>query len=118
MIFTTAPQALRARSTKTTSVATACAVGAILNSVGKTLNVAGAAVGAVTGTVAGAVRDFRVAGVGLDFVEEAERLLKPGKVGLVAEFEEAWIITVDVAFEFASGQIFRRTRSEMAEALF
>jgi uncharacterized membrane protein len=91
------------------------AVGSLIGLLGGPV---GMAVGAVTGTVAGAVRDFWVAGVGLDFVEEAERLLKPGKVGLVAEIEEEWIIPVDAALESAGGQIFRRTRSEMAEALF
>ena len=34
--------------------------------------------------VAGAVRDFWLAGVGLDFIEAATRHLQPGKVALVA----------------------------------
>jgi Protein of unknown function (DUF1269) len=76
------------------------------------------AIGAVTGSVAGAVRDFWVAGVGLDFVEAATQHLQPGKVALVAEIEEEWVIPVDVALEAAGGQVFRRARSEVAEAQF
>ncbi len=78
----------------------------------------GMAVGAVTGTVAGAVRDFWAAGVGLDFIEDAQRLLVPGKVALVAEVEEEWITPVDTALEAAGGQVFRRTRTELVEAQF
>lgn len=76
----------------------------------------GVAVGAMTGTVVGAVRDFWVAGVGLDFIEEADRFLQPGKTALVAEIEEEWVIPVDTALEAAGGRIFRRHRSELAQA--
>ena len=76
------------------------------------------AVGAMTGAVAGAVRDLWVAGVGLDFVEETERLLKPGKVALLAEVEEEWVMPVDAALEAAGGQVFRHTRTEVAEAQY
>jgi hypothetical protein len=76
------------------------------------------AIGAATGTLAGAVRDFWVAGVGLDFVEEAEAQLQPGKVALVAEIEEEWVIPVDTALEAAGGRVFRSTRTEVAEAQF
>lgn len=78
----------------------------------------GVAVGAVTGTVAGAVRDFWVAGVGLDFIEEAQKLLQPGKVAVIAEIEEEWVIPVDAALEAAGGQVFRRARSDVVEAQF
>jgi uncharacterized membrane protein len=78
----------------------------------------GLAVGAVAGTMAGAVRDFWVAGVGLDFVEETERLLTPGKVAVIAEVEEDWILPVDSKMEAAGGIVFRRTRAEVATAEF
>jgi uncharacterized membrane protein len=91
------------------------AVGSLIGLLGGPL---GLAVGAVTGTVVGAVRDFWVAGVGLDFIEEAERMLQPGKVGLVAEIEEEWIVPVDHALEAAGGMVFRRSRSEVAEAQY
>jgi uncharacterized membrane protein len=73
---------------------------------------AGVAIGAATGTVAGAIRDFWTAGVGLDFIEVALQHLKPGKVALVAEVEEEWVIPIDAALEAAGGQVFRRSRTE------
>jgi uncharacterized membrane protein len=95
--------------------ATGLAVGSLIGLLG---GPAGVAVGAVTGTVVGAVRDFWAAGVGLDFVEQAERHLQPGKVALLAEIEEEWIIPVDAALEAAGGHVYRRARSEVAEAQF
>ena len=94
---------------------TGLAVGGLIGLLG---GPAGVAVGAATGAVLGAVRDFWTAGVGLDFVEEAERFMKPGKVALVAEIEEEWVIPVDSALEALGGHVFRRTRSEVAEAQY
>jgi uncharacterized membrane protein len=95
--------------------ATGLAVGSLIGLLGGPV---GVAIGAVTGTVTGAVRDFWVAGVGLDFIEEATQHLQPGKVALVAEIEEEWVIPVDSALEAAGGHVFRRTRTEVAEAQF
>lgn len=78
----------------------------------------GVALGAVTGTLVGALRDLWAAGVGLDFVAQAEKLLLRGKVALVAEVEEEWVTPVDAALEAVGGHVFRRTRTEMAEAQF
>jgi len=94
---------------------TGLAVGSLIGLLGGPV---GMAIGAVTGSVAGAVRDFWVAGVGLDFVEEATRHLRPGKVALLAEIEEEWVIPVDSALEAVGGMVFRRTRTEVAEAQF
>lgn len=98
-----------------TGTVTGLAVGGLIGLLGGPV---GMAIGAVTGTVAGAVRDFWVAGVGLDFVEAAGQHLQPGKVALVAEIEEEWVIPLDLALETAGGRVFRRTRSEVAEAQF
>lgn len=95
--------------------ATGLAVGSLIGLLG---GPAGVAVGAMTGTVAGAVRDFWAAGVGLDFIEEATEHLQPGKVALVAEIEEEWVIPVDSALEAVGGQVLRRSRTEVAEAQF
>lgn len=91
------------------------AVGAMVGLLGGPV---GVAVGALTGTVVGSIRDFWVAGVGLDFVEEARRHLEAGKVAVVAEVEEEWVYPVDSALEALGGQTFRRTRSEIAEAQY
>ena len=93
--------------------ATGMAVGSLI---GLLAGPAGVAIGAVTGTLAGALRDFWVAGVGLDFIEAIAAHLQPGKVALVAEIEEEWVIPLDTALEAAGGHVFRRTRSEFAEA--
>jgi uncharacterized membrane protein len=94
---------------------TGLAVGSLIGLLGGPV---GVAVGAATGTAVGAVRDFWMAGVGLDFVEEAEKHLQPGKVALVAEIEEEWVTPVDAALEAIGGRIFRRARVEVAEAQF
>lgn len=91
------------------------AVGSMIGLLGGPL---GLVVGAVTGAVAGAMRDFWVAGVSLDFIEETERSLQPGKVAVVAEVEEEWVIPVDAAIEAVGGRVFRRSRTEVAEAQF
>lgn len=91
------------------------AVGSLIGLLGGPV---GLAVGALTGTLVGAVRDFWAAGVDLDFVEEAGKNLRPGKVALVAEIEEEWVIPVDSALEAAGGSVLRRSRNEVAEAQF
>ena len=91
------------------------AVGSLIGLLGGSM---GLAVGGVTGTVVGAVRDFWVVGVGLDFIEAAETMLLPGKVALLAEIEEEWVIPVDAALEAAGGRVLRRTRTEVAEDQF
>jgi hypothetical protein len=78
----------------------------------------GLLIGASTGAVAGTLHDFWVAGVGMDFIEEAERLMTPGKVAVVAEIEEEWVTPVDVAMASLGGTVLRRARSEALEAQF
>ena len=95
--------------------ATGLAVGSLIGLLGGPM---GVAVGAMAGTMVGAVRDFWGAGVGLDFIEEADKHLQPGKVALVAEIEEEWVMPVDIALEGAGGRVFRCTRSEVAEGQF
>lgn len=77
---------------------------------------AGVALGALAGTTAGALRDFWVAGVGLDFVEEVTRHLRPGRVALVAEIDEEWVLPVDAALESEGAKVFRRSRVDVLEA--
>lgn len=89
------------------------AVGGFVGMLGGPL---GVAVGAATGGVIGAVRDFWAAGVGLDFVQEADGRLRPGKVAVIAEVEEDWVATVDAAMEAVGGVVFRRARADVAEA--
>jgi uncharacterized membrane protein len=78
----------------------------------------GLAVGAVAGTMIGALRDFLVTGVGIDFIEEANGFLHAGKVALIAEIEEDWIIPVDSRMENLGGVVFRRARADVLQAHF
>ena len=89
------------------------AVGSLIGLLGGPV---GLVAGALTGALVGAIRDFWVAGVDLDYVEEAGKGLLPGKVALVAEVEEEWVTPVDSALEAAGGRVFRRARTEVAEA--
>jgi uncharacterized membrane protein len=91
------------------------AVGALI---GLLAGPVGVVVGAAAGTTLGALRDFWVAGVGLDFVEEAEKRLQPGKVALLAEIDEEWVTPVDSALESAGGVVFRRNRSDIVDAQY
>ena len=91
------------------------AVGSLIGLLGGPL---GLAAGALTGTLVGALRDIWVAGVDLDFIAQAQAGLLPGKVALVAEVDEEWVVPVDNALEAAGGQVLRRTRGALAEAQF
>jgi uncharacterized membrane protein len=91
------------------------AVGSLIGLLGGPV---GVLMGASTGAVAGTLRDFWVAGVGLDFIEEVGRHMSPGKVALIAEMDEEWVTPVDAAMEAAGGVVFRRARSEALESQF
>ena len=84
--------------------------------VGLLVGPAAIVLGAVTGTLIGLIRDLWASGVGLDFVGEAERVLTPGKVALVAEVEEEWVIPVDAAMAHTGGVVYRRTREAVEDA--
>ena len=86
------------------------AVGAL---VGMLAGPVGMAVGAVAGTLAGAARDSWVSGLGLDLVDETQTRLQPGKVAIVAEVDEDWIVPVDTQMEAAGGVVFRHARSDV-----
>ncbi|MFZ2989249.1 DUF1269 domain-containing protein [Ideonella sp.] len=77
---------------------------------------AGVVLGAVAGGVMGSLRDFRTAGVDMEFIGEAEQLLAPGKVAVVAEIEEDWVMPVDQAMEAAGAVVCRRARTGQLEA--
>ncbi len=103
------------RQTDPIGTITGLAVGSMIGLLG---GPAGVAAGAMTGNMLAAVRDFWVAGVGLDFIEEVDALLRPGKVALVAEIEEEWVIPLDEALEVAGGTVLRHSRTAVAEARF
>jgi uncharacterized membrane protein len=76
----------------------------------------GAAMGAYVGTVGGGMFDLTRAGVASDFVDDAARSLKPGKVAVVAEINEEWVTPVDTRMEGLGGEVLRRARTEVVDA--
>ncbi len=75
----------------------------------------GAAFGAYAGSLGGVLYDLAKAGVGEDFLAEVEQQLQPGKVAVVAEVWEEWVMPVDTCMEAAGGVVFRRARGEVLD---
>jgi uncharacterized membrane protein len=75
----------------------------------------GVALGAYVGTVGGLLYDLAKVGVGNDFLDEVGKQLKPGKVAVVAEVWEEWVMPVDTRMEAAGGVVFRRARGEVLD---
>ena len=76
----------------------------------------GVALGASAGTFGGMLYDFAKVGVGEDFIDEVAQNLQPGKVAVVAEVEEEWVMPVDSRMEAAGGVVFRRAREEVLDS--
>jgi uncharacterized membrane protein len=76
---------------------------------------AGLAIGAASGLALGAIFDLDNARVGVDFVDEVSKSLKPTKVALIAEIEEDWTTPVDTRMEALGGTVLRRALSDVQE---
>ena len=76
----------------------------------------GLAVGATTGAIAGSLYDLAQLGVGEDFLAEVSQYLSPGKVAVVAEIDEEWVMPLDTRMEALGGLVFRRARGEFIDA--
>jgi uncharacterized membrane protein len=74
---------------------------------------AGMAVGAAAGMGTGAGMDLASLGIGEDFIDDVTKVLKPGKVALVAEVNEDWVTPVDTRMEAIGGTVYRRALSEV-----
>ena len=77
---------------------------------------AGAALGAYAGTFGGMLYDLANVGVSEDFLSEVGQHLKPGKVAVVAEVWEEWVMPLDTRLEAAGGTVFRRARGEVLDS--
>ena len=84
---------------------TGTAVGGLIGLLGGPV---GVAVGAASGLTVGAFYDADTLRFGEDFVDDVSKSLKPNKVAVVAEVEEAWTIPVDTRMEALGGTVFRR----------
>jgi len=89
------------------------ATGALIGALG---GPAGLAAGATVGAVGGSMVDFANAGVGLDFLDDISRQLRPGKAAIIAEIEEDWVTPLDTRMEALGGAIFRRPRVDVVDA--
>jgi uncharacterized membrane protein len=76
----------------------------------------GLALGAGAGTFGGMLYDFAKVGVGEDFIDEVAQNLQPGKVAVVAEVWEEWVMPVDARMEAVGGAVFRRAREEVVDS--
>ncbi len=76
----------------------------------------GVAVGAGAGALGGMLHDFAKVGVGEDFLEEVAQQMTPGKVAVVAEVQEEWVMPLDTRMEVAGGVVIRRMRGEVLDS--
>jgi uncharacterized membrane protein len=76
----------------------------------------GVAVGAGAGAFGGMLYDFANVGVGEDFLEEVAQEMKPGKVAVVAEVQEEWVMPLDTRIEAVGGTVIRRMRGEVLDS--
>jgi len=75
----------------------------------------GVVLGAYVGTVGGVLYDLAKVGVSEDFLSEVGQNLQPGKVAVVAEVWEEWVMPIDTRMEAAGGVVFRRARGEVLD---
>ena len=75
----------------------------------------GAAVGVAVGATAGGVSDLFELGVSDEFLAAVERDLAPGKVAVIAEVSEDWIVPLDTRMEELGTKVVREDRLAFAE---
>ena len=87
---------------------------------GSLIGLLGGAVGVTLGaeakTFGGMLYDLAKVGVGEDFLGEVGQHLQPGKVAVVAEMWEEWVMPVDTHMEAAGGVVFRRARADVLDS--
>jgi len=65
----------------------------------------GVAIGAGAGTLGGMLHDFAKVGVGEDFLDEVAHEMTPGKIAVLAEVQEEWVMPLDTRMEAAGGVV-------------
>lgn len=76
----------------------------------------GVAIGAGAGTLGGMLHDFAKVGVGEDFLDEVAHQMTPGKIAVLAEVQEEWVMPLDTRMEAAGGVVIRRMRGEVLDS--
>jgi uncharacterized membrane protein len=77
----------------------------------------GVAVGATVGLLAGGTADVHNARVGVDFINDVAKNLRPNKFAVMAEIQEGWTTPVDTRMEAIGGTVFRRALSEVNDTV-
>lgn len=89
--------------------------------VGGLIGLLGGPVGLAAGAAGGAFLGYSVDafnyGVGMEFVEEVSRNLRPGKSALVAEVDEFWTAGLDLQMEALGGIVVRQWRLDAEQDL-
>jgi len=88
------------------------AIGAVI---GVLAGPVGVAAGGAVGAWAGVLGDLYAAGVDDDFVSDVSAALTPGKCAVVAEVEEEWVTPIDTSMEPLGGVVYRTPRSTAEE---
>jgi uncharacterized membrane protein len=77
----------------------------------------GLAIGAGVGLLAGGAADLDNSRVGVDFINDVAKELRPNKFAVVAEIQEDWTTPVDTRMEAIGGIVFRRALSDVKHTL-
>jgi uncharacterized membrane protein len=93
------------------------AVGALTGGlIGAISGPAGSLVGAAGGSLFGSLMDLFNYGVGADFIwQVSKQMLDPGKTAVVAEIAEDWTIPLDVRMEALGGLVLRTWRADFED---
>lgn len=75
----------------------------------------GVLAGAALGTTMGAFADLTIAGVDLDFTEDVGKELEPGKVAVVADVDEYWVVPVEARMTALGGTVLRKARYDVVD---
>lgn len=76
----------------------------------------GVALGAYVGGMGGLFVDMFNEGVGLDFIDEVGAALKPGKVAVVTDIDEMWIVPVETELGKLGAATFRHYADDIVDA--
>ena len=76
------------------------------------------ALGASAGILSGMLYDLANVGINESFLNEVEQELQPGKVAVIAEAWEEWVMPVDTRMEALDGIVVRHTIEETVFSVF
>jgi uncharacterized membrane protein len=76
---------------------------------------AGSAVGGSIGAYIGLLADWARHGIDLQFLDDVNKTLAPGKAAVLAEMEESWISPLEVRLREQGGAVFRRFRTDVID---